>query len=83
MTRADGRIINRWQVAPNGNYGHWTGLARTPGVEIAYPGGFDSLTVAANADGRLEIVAWHSAYGVPYRIVGSADGTWRDPVKAV
>ena len=58
-----GAITHQWQPKPNsGPWEPWQGL----GNEATAPGAFDSMTVAVNEDGRMEIIAWHSAYGVAF-----------------
>lgn len=57
-----GAVTHAWQPAPNA--GPWSAYA--PLNNGTLPGAFDSVTAAVNADGRCELIAWHSAYGVPF-----------------
>ena len=62
------RIINnkvhtRWQNAPNGGWSDYHSM-HAPGDD---PGAFDQVGSYRNADGRLEVVAFHSAFGVTFR----------------
>lgn len=54
-----GAIVHAWQPRPNaGPWSNWVPL-NNPGTA---PGAFDSVTAECNADGRMEIIAWNSAY---------------------
>lgn len=63
-----GRVLCRWQTAPNNGWSDWVELVTNA------PGAFDTLAGARNADGRLEVVAFHSAYGVEFRTWQTAPG---------
>lgn len=80
VTDTDGRLVefrasaygitHRWQTQAGGTWSAWAPLT---GVG-KYPGAFDSVSAAVNRDGRLEVIAWHSAFGVPFRAWQIADG---------
>lgn len=70
---ANGKVYLRWQTTPNGMWAGPVSL-HSPGDD---PGAFDNVTIYPNQDGRLEIVAFHSAYGVEFTKVQNADSSWR------
>jgi hypothetical protein len=67
------------QTAPNAVFDGWRPIGTGPNVPAPTPGAFDSVTVDFNQDGRMEIVAWHSYFNVPYRYTQDASGWFREP----
>ena len=66
-----GVVVHSWQTAPNsGPWSPYAGLRN----EGSSPGAFDSVVAAVNADGRCEVIAWHSAYGVAFTCWQEAEG---------
>jgi hypothetical protein len=77
-TFPNGKILHRWQTTPGGG---WSEYAWGPPAET--PGAFASVAAAVNRDGRLEVLAWHSAFGVAFRSWQSSNGgPWSAWVRA-
>jgi hypothetical protein len=68
-----GCVVHRWQSVDNGGFGPWTPLYG------GQPFAVDSVDAVANADGRLDVVAWNSSTSQTcYRTQDVKSGAWRD-----
>lgn len=63
-----GKPFHRWQAAPGqGPWSLWVPLHGTPDDRMGPrndPGNFDNIAAGTNVDGRIEVTAFHSYYGV-------------------
>ena len=60
-----GKVHYRYQEVANGGWSPWINMHNSshPASPKNDPGNFDNVTVRENADGRLEITAFHSFFG--------------------
>ena len=65
---ADGTLLHRWQVKPNGGWSGWESLGS----------GFKTLDIATNSDGRLEVFALGKDGALYQRWQSVANGGWNN-----
>lgn len=63
---ADGNLLHRWQVKPNGSWSNWESLGT----------GYKTFDVATNADGRLEVFAIGHDGSLYQRWQNVVNGAW-------